>query len=73
MVSPLDIPSALVYSMDVTKKEISEAASAMGKRGYKAKLERRGLEEIQETARANGKLGGRPKGSKSKAKKGTAK
>jgi len=45
----------------------------MGKRGYRTKLEKRGLEEIQETARNNGKLGGRPKGSKAKAKakKGT--
>jgi len=69
----IDNQTALVYSIDVTKKEISEAASAMGKRGYRTKLEKRGLEEIQETARNNGKLGGRPKGSKAKAKakKGT--
>ena len=35
----------------------------MGKRGYKARLERFGSERRQEIARENGKLGGRPKGS----------
>jgi hypothetical protein len=34
----------------------------MGKRGYKARLERFGIERLQEIARENGKLGGRPKG-----------
>jgi len=43
----------------------------MGKRGYKKKLEKLGIEAIQETAQENGKLGGRPKGGKSKPKKGT--
>jgi hypothetical protein len=55
----------------MTKKEISDAASAMGKRGYKKKLEKRGIEAIQEAARENGRRGGRPMGSKSKTKKGT--
>ena len=41
---------------------ISKAASLMGKRGYKARLERFGIERLQEIARENGKLGGRPKG-----------
>jgi|HubBroStandDraft_6_1064221.scaffolds.fasta_scaffold9637596_1 hypothetical protein len=40
----------------------SEAASLMGKRSYKARLERFGIERLQEIARENGKLGGRPKG-----------
>ena len=39
----------------------SEAARLMGKRSYKARLERLGLERLQEIARENGKLGGRPK------------
>ena len=45
------------------KTAVSKAASLMGKRGYKARLERFGIERLQEIARQNGKLGGRPKGS----------
>jgi len=40
----------------------SQAASLMGKRSYKSRLERLGIERLQEIARENGKLGGRPKG-----------
>ncbi len=40
----------------------SNAASVLGKRSYKARLERFGIERLQEIARENGKLGGRPKG-----------
>jgi hypothetical protein len=47
----------------VTKKEISEAASILGKRGYRSKIQRLGFEKIQAIARENGKKGGRPKGS----------
>ena len=47
-----------------------EAASWLGKRSYKARLKRFGLERLQEIARENGKLGGRPKGSGKKRKKG---
>jgi len=39
------------------------AASFMGKRSYQSRLERLGLERLQEIARENGKKGGRPKGS----------
>ncbi len=46
-----------------TKEQISEAASALGKRSYKIRLKRFGLERLQKIARENGKLGGRPKGS----------
>jgi hypothetical protein len=46
-----------------TKEQISEAASSLGKRSYKVRLKRFGLERLQEIARENGKLGGRPKGS----------
>ena len=49
------------------KTAVSKAASLMGKRGYKARLERFGLKRLQEIARENGKLGGRPKGSGKKA------
>lgn len=50
--------------------ELKKFTSWLGKRSYKARLERLGLERIQEIARENGKLGGRPKGSGKKQKKG---
>ena len=50
------------------KTEASKAASLMGKRGYKARLERFGIERLQEIAREHGKLGGRPKGTGKKQK-----
>jgi hypothetical protein len=43
------------------KNKASEAASLMGKRSYRARLERFGIERIREIARENGKKGGRPK------------
>jgi len=46
--------------MSVATKHISEAASLMGKRSYRARLERLGIERIREIARENGKKGGRP-------------
>jgi hypothetical protein len=57
------------------KTAVSKAASLMGKRGYKARLERFGIERLQEIARENGKLGGRPKGTgkKQSAKRNAAK
>lgn len=55
------------------KAAVSKAASLMGKRGYKARLERFGIERLQEIARENGKLGGRPKGTGKKQKKATKK
>jgi len=48
------------------EKQISEAASALGKRSYRVRLKRLGLERLQQIARENGKLGGRPKGSAKK-------
>ena len=52
------------------KSEIQQFTSWLGKRSYKARLERLGLERLQEIARENGKKGGRPKGSgKSRAVK----
>jgi hypothetical protein len=46
----------------VTRLELQEFTSWLGKRSYKARLERFGLERLREIARENGKLGGRPKG-----------
>jgi hypothetical protein len=43
------------------KSKASEAASLMGKRSYRARLERFGIERIREIARENGKKGGRPR------------
>ncbi len=42
------------------KKRVSEAASLMGKRSYRVRVERLGIERIRAIARKNGKLGGRP-------------
>lgn len=44
----------------VTKTEISRAASAMGKKAWRVRLEVQGIEEIRRVARENGKKGGRP-------------
>jgi hypothetical protein len=42
------------------KSKASLAASLMGKRSYRARLKRFGIERIREIARENGKKGGRP-------------
>ena len=42
-------------------KRIREAAAWMGRRSYRVRLERYGLARLQEIARENGKLGGRPR------------
>ena len=54
----------------MTKQQIHEMTSWLGRRSYKVRLERLGLERLQEIARENGKKGGRPKGSGKKQKKG---
>lgn len=51
-------------------KSVSEAARSLGRRSYRSRLKRFGLERLQEIARENGKLGGRPKGSGKKTKEG---
>jgi hypothetical protein len=57
--------------MVVKQSDIQQFTKWLGKRSYKARLERFGLERLQEIARENGKLGGRPKGSgKKRQKKG---
>ena len=50
----------------MTKQQRRDYAAWMGRRSYRARLERLGLERLQEIARENGKLGGRPR----KVKKG---
>jgi len=45
------------------KSDVQQFTSWLGKRSYKARLERFGLEHLQHIARENGKKGGRPKGS----------
>jgi hypothetical protein len=53
------------------KSDLQEFTSWLGKRSYKSRLKRLGIERLQEIARENGKLGGRPKGtSKKQAQKG---
>ena len=53
----------------MTKSEVKQFTSWLGKRSYKARLERLGIERIREIARENGKKGGRPKGSATKGRK----
>ena len=53
------------------KSELRDFTSWLGKQSYKSRLKRLGIERLQEIARENGKLGGRPKGSgKKQSKKG---
>jgi len=48
------------------KSKASKAASLMGKRSYRARVKRLGIERIREIARENGKQGGMPKKGESK-------
>jgi hypothetical protein len=52
------------------QSEIEQFTSWLGERSHKARVERFGLERIQEIARQNGKKRGRPKGGGTKQKKG---
>lgn len=45
----------------MNRSQLQEFTSWLGKRSYKARLERLGLERLQEIARENGKKGGRPR------------
>ncbi len=46
----------------MTKTEIRRYTSWLGKRGWKARIKKQGLERIREIARENGrKFGGRPR------------
>ena len=51
----------------MTQTEVRRFTSWLGKRSYKARVTRLGLERIQEIARENGKKGGRPKRSTKEA------
>jgi hypothetical protein len=53
----------------VNRSQLQEFTAWLGKRSYKARLERLGLDRLQEIARENGKKGGRPKGSGKKRRK----
>jgi hypothetical protein len=44
----------------MARNKASEAASLMGRRSYRARLKRLGIQRIREIARENGKAGGRP-------------
>jgi len=48
------------------QKSLTEAARLLGKRSYQARLKRLGLKRLQEIARQNGRLGGRPRKEDSK-------
>ena len=50
----------------MNQTELKKFASWLGKRSYKARVERLGIERIRQIARENGKMGGRPKAGKSK-------
>jgi hypothetical protein len=52
----------------MTKKEVLKFTTWLGRRSYKARLEKFGLARLQEIARENGKKGGRPPKSKRPAK-----
>ena len=45
----------------MASKQLSEAGRALGRRSYRARLKRFGLERLQEIARQNGRRGGRPR------------
>jgi hypothetical protein len=45
----------------MTEQEIKKFASWLGRRSYPARVEKLGIERIQQIARENGKKGGRPK------------
>jgi hypothetical protein len=52
------------------QSEVKQFTSWLGRRSYKARLERFGLGRLQEIARENGKLGGRPRVTAKKRAKG---
>lgn len=54
----------------MNKSDIRQFTSWLGKRSYKARVAKLGIEKIREIARENGKLGGRPKKSDNKRKGG---
>ena len=55
---------------EINPNEIRQFTSWLGKRSYKARLERFGLERLRKIARENGKKGGRPRRGTTNAEKG---
>jgi hypothetical protein len=45
----------------MSNSQISKAASLMGRRSYRVRVDKFGIERIREIARENGKHGGRPR------------
>lgn len=66
----LDIGTETVQKIGMKKSDLEQFTSWLGKRSYKARLKRFGIERLREIARENGKKGGRPKGSGKKQKNG---
>jgi len=56
----VDIDNLNVQDRSMGKSKLSEAASLLGQRSYRARLERLGIERLRDIARENGKKGGRP-------------
>ena len=46
----------------MTTEQVQQFTSWLGKRSYKARVQRFGIDRIREIARENGKKGGRPPG-----------
>ena len=55
----------------MTQIEIRQFTSWLGRRSYKVRLEKFGIERLREIARENGKHGGRPKMKQTKGRGGT--
>jgi hypothetical protein len=51
---------------EISQADIRRYTSWLGKRSYKARVERLGIERIREVARENGQKGGRPRKHKPK-------
>jgi hypothetical protein len=58
----LDFKTETFRIVTVTPSEArSEAGRLLGRRSYRVRLNRLGIERLREIARQNGKLGGRPR------------
>jgi hypothetical protein len=52
----------------MTKADVQQFTSWLGRRSYKVRLEKFGIERLREIARENGKCGGRPKKAEAESK-----
>lgn len=50
-----------IVAVKNSKAMVTEAARVLGRRSYRARLARFGIERLREIARENGKAGGRPR------------